>query len=88
MRRTLKGLEVEDACPDFQEIEVREDDQNDETENIIVDNDIQLRYNLRNRKINMTSVQEEQLKKKKAFTSILNTKTIIQRIILKLIIFG
>ena len=42
------GFGGEDTRPDFEEIEVREDDQNDKTENIIVNDNIRPRYNLRN----------------------------------------
>ena len=56
------GLGGEDNRPDFEETEVREDDQNDEAENIIFNDNIQPRYNLRSRKINMTYVGKEQLK--------------------------
>ena len=68
------GLGGEDNCPDFEEIDVREDDQNDQAENIIINDDIQPRYNLRSRKVNLTSVGKEQLKNEKAFTPILKFK--------------
>ena len=54
------GLGVEDARTEItQETGVREDDlDNDESENIIVSNENQQRYNLRSRKINMTFVKD------------------------------
>ena len=81
------GLGVEDSRTEItEETGVREDDlDNDVSENILVSNENQQRYNLRSRKINMTFVyrgqlkmnsikEREHLKIEKTFTSILKFK--------------
>ena len=93
------GLGVEDTRTEItQETGVREDDFGDDvSENIIVSNENQQRYNLRSRKKNMTFVEDrgqlkmnsikerEHLKIEKTFTSILKFKDYRTKTNIKLI---
>ena len=60
---TGAGLGVEDDHNDHPEVEIQEDDQEGSTENNnIINEDQQHRYNLRSRKVNLTTINNGQLK--------------------------
>ena len=60
---TGAGLRVEDDRNDHPEVEIQEDDQEGSTENNdIINDDQQHRYNLRSRKVNLTTINNGQLK--------------------------
>ena len=78
------GLGVEDDHKDHQEVEVREDDQGSPEDNVIINYDLQPRYILRSRKVNMTTINDGQLeifhnnmKDEKKFTPILKFKNYV-----------